>query len=143
LNREDTKGAKNDREGPSRVFLEVIGSHVVDSSIKVHRALGPGLLESAYQACLTHELRNRGFDVACERLIPMVYEGLRLEHGYRIDMIVSEAVIVENKTVSTLLPIHEAQILTYLRLSGLRLGFLLNWNVARMKDGLRRYVHQL
>ena len=93
--------------------------------------------------CLVHELRNRGFDVKTEVLIPVEYDGLLLKHGYRGDIIVNGVVVVENKTVEKILPIHSAQVLTYLRLSDLRLGFLLNWNVPRMKDGIRRIVNQL
>jgi GxxExxY protein len=121
--------------------VEAIGSEIVDSAIVVHRALGPGLLESAYQTCLAHELTKRGLRVACELSLPVVYDGLQIDAGYRLDMLVEERVIVENKAVDALLPIHEAQLLTYLRMSGLWLGYLLNWKTARMRDGIRRIVH--
>jgi GxxExxY protein len=123
--------------------IEAIGKDIVDAAIKVHRALGPGLLESAYQYCLTYELRQRGRRVECEVLLPILYDGQRMDAGYRIDMLVDDSVVVENKTVEHLLPIHEAQLLTYLKLRDCRLGFLLNWNVVLMKNGIKRMVHNL
>jgi GxxExxY protein len=123
--------------------IEAVGREVVDAAIKVHRALGPGLLESAYQACLAYELRQRGLNVACEVVLPVVYEGMSIDAGYRLDMLVEECVIVENKTVETLLPVHQAQLLTYLKLRDCRLGFLLNWNVPLMKHGIKRLVNRL
>jgi GxxExxY protein len=125
------------------VDIEAVAQQIVDAAIKVHRALGPGLLESAYQACLAHELRARGLQVDCEVLLPVVYDGLQIDAGYRIDMLVQECVIVENKAVEKLLPIHQAQLLTYLKLRDCRLGFLLNWNVSLMKQGIRRVVNGL
>lgn len=123
--------------------VEEIAKTIVDASIKVHRALGPGLLESAYQRCLAYELRKRGLRVECEVLLPIVYDGQPIDAGYRIDMLVEDSVIIENKTVSQLLPIHKAQLLTYLKLRDCRLGFLLNWNVALMKHGIKRMVNNL
>jgi GxxExxY protein len=123
--------------------IEAIGKDIVDAAIKVHRALGPGLLESAYQHCMAYELRRRGRRVACEVLLPILYDGQRIDAGYRIDMLVDDTVIVENKTVEQLLPIHEAQLLTYLKLRDCRLGFLLNWNVVLMKNGIKRMVNNL
>ncbi len=123
--------------------IEEIGKQIVDSAVKVHRALGPGLLESAYQFCLTHELRKRGLDVQTEVPQPVIYDGQRLDVGYRLDMLVEGAVLIENKAVETLLPIHEAQLLTYLRLRNCRLGYLINWNVPLIKDGIKRMVNNL
>ena len=120
--------------------VEGIGRQVIDAAVEVHRELGPGLLESAYQRCLEHELQDRGLEVRCEVPLPVQYKGRALEGGYRLDMLVENAVIVENKTVEELLPIHTAQLLTYLKLSGHRLGFLLNWHVALMKHGIKRLV---
>jgi GxxExxY protein len=125
------------------VSIEAVARHVVDGAIKVHRALGPGLLESAYQACLAYELRKRGLRVDCEVLLPVVYETVSIDAGYRIDMLVEDCVIIENKTVEKLRPVHEAQLLTYLKLKDCRLGFLLNWNVPLMKDGIKRMVNGL
>jgi GxxExxY protein len=123
--------------------IEDVARILVDAAIKVHRTLGPGLLESAYQQCFAYELRKRGLDVQCEVLLPIRYEGLQVDTGYRMDMVIDGQILVENKAVETLLPIHEAQMLTYLKLSGHQLGFLLNWNVRLMKDGIRRKVHNL
>jgi len=115
----------------------------VDSAVQVHAALGPGLLESAYATCLAHELKERGFSVRTQVPLPVVYKGIELAVGYRVDLIVEEVVIVEIKTVASLLPIHEAQLLTYLRLSGRRLGLLFNFHVPRMRDGIKRLVNRL
>jgi GxxExxY protein len=120
--------------------IEAVGQTVVDSGFKVHNTLGPGLLESAYESCLTYELGQRGLSVRRQVVQPIIYEGLRLEAGYRIDLLVNEAVIVEIKAMDSLLPIHQAQIMTYLRLSGCRLGFLINFNVKMFKNGIRRIV---
>ena len=127
----------------SKEEIERIASVVVDAMLKVHRALGPGLLESTYQACLAHELGIRGIAVRCEVSLPVNYDGILIEAGYRIDMLVADCIIVENKSVQTLAPIHEAQLLTYLKLSGHRLGFLVNWNVPLIKDGIKRMVNKL
>lgn len=121
--------------------IEETGKQIVDSAIKVHRALGPGLLESAYQFCLAHELRQRGLRVETEVFQPVTYDGQQLDAGYRLDMLVENCVIIENKAVDTLQPIHEAQLLTYLKLRGLWLGYLINWNSVRIKDGIKRMVN--
>jgi GxxExxY protein len=126
-----------------KMEIEEVAKHVVDAAIKVHRALGPGLLESAYQHCLTYELRKRGMRVDCEVLLPIVYDGQKIDAGYRIDMFVEGKIIVENKTVEVLAPIHEAQLLTYLKLKDCRIGFLLNWNVSIMKKDIKRMVNKL
>jgi len=118
---------------------EVSGA-IIDAAMKVHTALGPGLLESAYEACLAHELRKRGLRVEVQLGLPVVYEEVRLEIGYRIDILVEDLVIVELKAVDQILPIHEAQLLSYLRLSGKRVGLLLNFNVPHLKDGIHRRV---
>jgi GxxExxY protein len=123
--------------------LEAMARVLVDAIVHVHRALGPGLLESAYQACLAHELCRRDLMVKCEVPQPVEYEGLSIDAGYRIDMLLGEEIIVENKSVQALAPIHEAQLLTYLKLSGRRLGFLVNWNVPLIKDGIKRMVNNL
>ena len=120
---------------------EDVAREIVDSAVKVHKALGPGLLESVYQACLTHELRKRGLVVACEVPQPISYDGEQIDAGYRIDMVVENSVIIENKTVEAFLPVHIAQLLTYIRLSGCTLGFLLNWYVPVMKEGIKRVVN--
>ncbi len=121
--------------------VEEIAHEIVDSVIKVHRALGPGLLESAYQKCLAYELRKRGLRVECEVGLPITYDGHTIDVGYRIDMLVEECVLIENKSVDHLLPIHHAQVLTYLKLRGLRLGLLINWNVRLAKEGIKRILN--
>lgn len=116
-------------------------AHVVDAALKVHRVLGPGLLESAYEACLAHELRRRGVQARTQVALPIRYEGLNIDPGYRLDMLVDGCVVVELKTVRQLLPLHEAQLLSYLRLSGHRVGLLINFHVPLLKDGLRRMLN--
>ncbi len=123
---------------PSRAAIESTATEVVDSVVKVHRSLGPGLLESAYQACLSHELTARGHKVQTELILPIHYEGQTIDRGYRLDMLINDHVLVENKSVSTLTDTHHAQIITYLKLSELRLGLLINWNVRLVKDGIKR-----
>ncbi|MGB9204586.1 MAG: GxxExxY protein [Terriglobales bacterium] len=117
-----------------------VSGAVVDAALKVHSLLGPGLLESAYQACLAHELRKRGFHVATQVGLPLIYEGEKLDLGYRIDVLVENLVVVEIKCVDGIHPVHEAQLLSYLRLSGKSVGLLLNFHVARLKDGIKRMV---
>jgi GxxExxY protein len=123
--------------------LERLGAIVVDAAFTVHSALGPGLLESAYQACLVQELRNRGLSVQCEVPFPVLYAGLTVDTGYRVDMVIEDEILVENKSVLAIAPIHRAQVLTYLKTSNIRLGLLINWNVPRIKDGIRRLVNHL
>ncbi len=123
--------------------IEAVATDIVDCAIKVHRCLGPGLLESAYQQCHAYELRRRGREVKTEVKLPVIYEDQKIDAGYRIDTIVDDLIIIENKAVDALLPIHQAQLLTYLKLSGCKIGFLLNWNVKLMKNGIRRVVYNL
>ena len=118
-----------------------MASMAVDAGLKVHRALGPGLLESAYEHCLMHELCLRGAQVDRQVPLPITYEGIRLDAGYRLDLVIGRLVIVEIKTVEQLAPIYTAQFLTYLKLSGLRLGLLMNFNLPTFKAGLRRVVN--
>ena len=121
--------------------IEAVATDIVDAAIKVHMALGPGLLESTYQQCHAYELRKRGRKVQTELIVPILYDGQKIDAGYRLDMFVDDLVIVENKTVDMVLPIHTAQILTYLKLKDCQLGFILNWNVKRMKDGIMRIAN--
>ncbi len=125
------------------IDIEAIASDVVDCAIKVHKALGPGLLESAYQYCHAYELKKRGWDVETEVKLPLLYEDQKIDVGYRIDTFINKLVIVENKSVESLLPVHEAQLLTYMKLSSCKIGFLLNWNVVLMKHGIKRFVLNL
>ena len=123
--------------------LNEISGAVVDAGMKVHSALGPGLLESAYEACLIHELKKRGLAVPSQVALPVVYDGVRIDVGYRIDLIVEGLVVVELKAVDAVLPIHQAQLLSYLKLSGRKLGLLMNFNVLHLKDGIKRVVNNL
>ena len=113
---------------------------IIGSAIEVHRVLGPGLLESAYEQCLCQELASRGIAFERQQALPVQYKGLRLDCGYRIDLLVEDQVVVEIKAVDTLLPIHDAQMLTYLRLGGWKAGLLINFNVPVLKRGVRRLV---
>ena len=114
---------------------------IIDAAMKVHSALGPGLLEGAYEACLVYELRQRGRRVVTQVALPVFYDGIRIDVGYRIDLLVDDAIVVELKSVTKLLPIHDAQLLTYLKLSGHRIGLLLNFNVPHLKSGIRRLAN--
>ena len=120
---------------------ERVSAAIVDAALTVHRALGPGLLESTYETCLTHELRKRGFSVRTQVALPIQYDDMRIESAYRIDMLVDELVIVENKAVEALERVHKAQLLTYLKLSKLRLGLLINFNEVLLRTGVRRFVN--
>jgi len=120
-------------------FNEISGA-VVDSAMKVHTALGPGLLESVYQACLVHELRKRGFRTAMQLPLPVNYDGERIDPGFRIDILVENTVVVEIKAVDAINPVHMAQVITYLKLSGKHVGLLINFNVVHLRDGIRRMV---
>jgi GxxExxY protein len=117
-----------------------ISHEVIVAAIEVHRLLGPGLLESAYEECLSKELGLRNLRVERQRPVPVVYKDVKLECGYRIDLLVEGRVVIERKSIESLAPIHEAIILTYLRLPGHRLGFLINFNVNVLKDGIKRYI---
>ena len=123
--------------------LNNISGLIVDAAFKVHNFLGPGLLESSYEACLKHELKKRKVNIQSQVSFPIDYDGLKIDAGYRIDLLVEEAIIVELKSIEKILPIHEAQLLTYLKLSNLKVGLLINFNVLRIKDGIKRLVNNL
>jgi len=127
----------------SKEAIEHVATQLIDAILAVHRELGPGLLESVYQLCLAFELRSRMIEVCCEITLPINYRGFKIDAGYRIDMLVAGCIIVEHKSVQNLAPVHVAQLLTYLRLSNHRLGFLVNWNVPLIKDGIKRIVNNL
>jgi GxxExxY protein len=113
---------------------------IVDAALAVHRALGPGLLESVYEECLAYELKKRGVAFERQVVVPVNYDGLLLDAGLRLDLLVAQCVVVELKAVEAILPVHEAQLLTYLKLSRNRLGLLINFNVPLLKDGIKRKV---
>ena len=131
--------AQTAREGLG-IAVEVLAREVVDAGLKVHQALGPGLLESAYEHCLVHELGLRGIAVRRQVALPIQYRGVGLDVGYRLDMVVEDTIIIEIKSAEAYSRLHEAQLMTYLKLSGYRLGFLMNFNVTLFKQGLRRMV---
>jgi len=125
------------------VEVNAITEGIIGSAIAVHRELGPGLLESTYQACLAYELATRRLRVERQVHVPVVYRGTKLDCGYRIDLLVERTVLVELKAIERFDAIHSAQLLTYLKLSGLHVGLLINFNVALLRDGIRRIVHNL
>ena len=122
------------------VEVERIGKAVLDAAFKVHTVLGPGLLESVYEIAMKHVLEKAGVAVETEVKLPIMFEGVKLESGLRLDMLAEKCVIVELKSVETMNPVYEAQLMTYLRLSGVRLGFLINFNVPHLKDGIKRMI---
>jgi GxxExxY protein len=121
----------------------LLTGQIISAAIEVHRILGPGLLESAYEECLCRELHRRGINFERQVDLPIDYKGYRIESGYRLDLVVDHRVVVELKAVRQLEKIHEAQLLTYLKLTGLNLGLLLNFNVVLLKDGIKRFVNDL
>jgi GxxExxY protein len=125
----------SERERLNRITEVIIGG-----AIQVHRVLGPGLLESAYEACLAFELRKRGLRIEQEKPLPLVYDQVKLDCGYRMDLVVEGAVVIEVKSVDAVAPIHEAQVISYLKLSGCKVGLPINFNVLQLKDGIRRFV---
>ncbi len=122
--------------------INEITERIIEFAIKVHRVLGPGMLESTYEACLVHELRKSGLQVRDQVKLPVVYDGIVLEEAYRLDVIVEELVIVEIKSVEKIHPVHEAQLLSYLKLSDKRIGLLINFNVTLLKEGIKRIANK-
>ena len=120
-----------------------LSSFAVNAALKVHTALGPGLLESAYEACLVHELRKSRLSVVTQHHLPVLYDGIKIDAGYRLDAVIEDLVILELKAIDALAPIHSAQLLSYLKLSGKKLGLLMNFHVVHMKDGIKRIVNGL
>jgi len=141
LNHKEHKGHEG-HEGHQGIPPETerLGRAVIDAAMKVHRTLGPGLLESVYEHCLAHELDVRGIPLRRQAALPITYDGAVLDAVYRLDMVVGNAVVVEVKAVEALTSLHSAQLLTYLKLSGLRLGLLVNFNAPLLKQGLKRLV---
>ena len=113
---------------------------ILDSAYKVHTAIGPGLLESAYRTCLAYELRKKGFRVEVEKPVPIIYEEVKLDYGYRMDLLVEDLVVVELKNVDVIIPVHIAQVLTHMRFGHIKVGLLINFNVKSLKEGIKRLV---
>ena len=123
--------------------INELSSRIIGAAIEVHKALGPGLLESAYEECLSHEFSFRNFSFERQKSLPLIYKGKKLDCGYRLDLVVENAIILELKSCEKIEPIHKAQLLTYLKLSGLHLGLVLNFNTTVMRDGIVRIVNEL
>ena len=124
----------------NRAELNKLTERIIGAAIEVHRHLGPGLLESAYETCLAYELEQLGLAVERQKALPLVYKEIRLDQGYRIDLLVEQKVIVELKVVEQITPVHEAHVLSYLKFSGCQVGLLLNFNVKLLKNGIRRFI---
>ena len=124
-----------------REDLNKLTEGIIGAAIEVHRNLGPGLLESAYQAALAYELNQRGYKVEQQKPLPMLYKEIKLDAGYRLDFLINDKVILEIKSSDKIVPIHDAQILSYLRLSGCKIGLLINFNVKLLKNGIKRFVN--
>lgn len=120
--------------------FDALSNRVIGCAIEVHRVLGPGLLESTYRQCLVHELASNGIACVSEHPVPVDYKGIHLDCGYRVDLLVEGTLIVELKSVEHIQPVHEAQLLTYLKLANVRIGLLINFNVAQLRHGIKRYV---
>jgi len=123
------------------VSINELSGAVIDAAMEVHSALGPGLLESAYEACLKHELILRGMKALNQVVLPITYKGIAIDNGYRIDLLVEDRLIVELKSTDRILPIHEAQLLSYLKMSNKKIGLILNFNVPRLKHGIKRFAN--
>lgn len=136
MNHQDTKAPRK----PVSSEVDAIATQVVDAAFAVHSALGPGLLESVYETCLAYELKKRHLRTERQVTVPIHYDNIRLDAGLRLDFVVENCLVVELKAVESLLPVHEAQLLTYLKLSGHRLGLLINFNVPLIRDGIKRIV---
>ncbi len=130
-----------DTESTENMELNIISEKIIGAAMQVHRTLGPGLLESTYEACLKYELEKRGLKVRSQVGLPVIYDGIKINLGYRLDLLVEDSVIVELKAVNQITPVHEAQLLSYLKLSGKRLGLLINFNVMLLKDGITRRIN--
>ena len=130
-------------QNQSKLHMNKITEEIIAAAIEVHRNLGPGLLESAYEACLVFELRDRGLVFEQQKPLPIIYRDVVVEVGYRLDLLVENSVVVELKSVERLEPIHQAQLLSYLKLSGYELGLLINFNVRMLKHGIKRLVNKL
>jgi GxxExxY protein len=135
-------GEKNheEHEGHEEMEFDILSNQVIGCAIEVHRVLGPGLLESAYERCLSHELQGNRILFIAQHPLPIEYKGLLLDCGYRVDLFIDGKLIVELKAVDRIMPVHEAQLLTYLKLAGVRTGLLISFNVTQLKSGIRRYV---
>ena len=136
----DKENENHDHEGHEEMKFDKLSNNVIGCAIEVHRELGPGLLESSYEQCLARELSIADISFEIQTPLPVIYKGLRLDCGYRVDLLVEKQLIIELKMVDKLLPIHEAQILTYMKLAKISIGLLINFNEELLKDGIKRFV---
>jgi GxxExxY protein len=120
--------------------FEKITNDIIGAAIEVHKHLGPGLLESAYEECLAYELKLKGYNIERQKPVPIIYKEVKLDYGYRIDILVDDQVIIELKSIEAFAPVHEAQILTYMKFANKEIGLLINFNVTLLKNGIKRYV---
>ena len=127
----------------TRNELDILSKEIVDACLTVHKLMGPGLLESVYELCLLKEFELRNISAVSQKVIPLVYKKFELSKGYKIDLLVENEIVLELKSVEQILPVHEAQLISYLKLADKRLGFLLNFNVSLMKNGIKRFVNNL
>lgn len=140
MNHRDTETQRVSQREPIPDAVNEISGIIVDAAFQVHQTLGPGLLESVYEQCLEYELKNRGVEIQRQVQVPLRYKDLQFDCGFRVDLLVDDAVVVELKAVEVVLPIHRAQILTYLKLTGHRVGLLINFNQTKIKNGIERFV---
>ncbi len=147
INKARAKGSKTMINSPRKIVrstlpveIELVGEKVLDAAFKIHTALGPGLLESVYEACLAYELKKCGLKVETQVSLPVVYEDVRVDAGLRMDMVVNKCVIIELKSVETMNPVYKAQLITYLKLTKMHLGYLINFNVPHLRNGFQRIV---
>ena len=140
MNAGHTDVQRSTHEAHGRIEFDPLSNRVIGCAGEVHSALGPGLLESAYQQCLAHEFTTAGIPFELERPLPVAYKGIHLDCGYRLDFVIDQRLVLELKSVDALLPIHEAQLLTYLKLSGIHVGLLINFNTPHLRDGIKRMV---
>jgi GxxExxY protein len=138
MNHRDTEAQRKTQRAPIPSAVNETSGVVVDAAFQVHQALGPGLLESVYEQCLHYELTNRGFDVKQQVQVPLIYKDLQFDCGFRIDLLVNDQVVVELKAIEVVLPIHLAQLLTYLKITKHRVGLLINFNQTKIKNGIHR-----
>ena len=138
MNHQDSKSPRTQTEPSAEI--DTLAKEVIDCAFKVHQTLGPGLLESVYETCMLHEIRKRGLQVENQVEVPVVYDGMQMNCGFRMDLLVEKKLLVELKAVETILPVHTAQVLTYLKLQQIKLGLLINFNVPLIKHGIKRIV---
>jgi GxxExxY protein len=142
INAEAAKIIRAESAEKNRERLNAISGQIINAALRVHTVLGPWLLESAYEVCFAHELRKRGLHVEKQFPLPVTYDGVHVDLGYRLDLLVENEVVVELKAIETVLPVHKAQLLSYLRLGEKKLGLLINFHVERLKDGITRLVNK-